>query len=65
MLTLLTPGCLLYQDISAGGREPQETHLRLYSRPATMGWSSVIILTPRGGTRRGTRDWTVSQFSQF
>ena len=41
---------LLYHDISAAGRDPHETHPRLYSRPATRGWSSVMILAPRGGT---------------
>ena len=44
--------CRRYQDISAGGKEPQLTQLRLYSRPATIGWSSVIIFTPNGGTAK-------------
>ena len=26
------------------------SHLRLYSLPATIGWSSVMIFTPSGGT---------------
>ena len=42
--------CLLYHDISAAGRDPHETHPRLYSRPATRGWSSVMIFAPKGGT---------------
>ena len=50
-VTLAPYDCLRYQEISAGGREPQETHFRLYSLPDTIGWSSVIILTPSGGTR--------------
>ena len=40
--------CLLYHDISAGGRDPHETHPRWYSRPATRGWTSVMIFAPKG-----------------
>ena len=42
--------CLLYHNISAGGRDPHETHPRWYSHPTTRGWSSVMIFAPKGGT---------------
>ena len=50
-----SPGPARFQEIFAGGFDPPDVHSKLYSSPASISITSLVIFTNFGGTKKNKK----------